>query len=164
MGRGRRPERLQRTPTPEVVAPRFLASAFQSVDNSDSEIEQTFRPYPLGVQIVGSQVADRCRDRPQNAPTCPRYIRIVTEPEAYTLILTEGVHIVSTRDAEIICRAIEGGEKIVEVDVQLFAGSDSVRRTRVVTAHVIALSQVDRPQRTVVADAGAKVTPLWDRR
>jgi len=88
----------------------------------------------------------------------------VTRPEAYSLVLTEGVHIVAPRDADAICRAIEQGEKIVEVDVQLYPGSDSIRRTKIVTAHVIALSEMHAPQRTIVAEAGPKVTALWERR
>jgi len=71
---------------------------------------------------------------------------------------------VSSEDADTICRAIENGDKIVEVDMQLYAGSDAVRRTRIVSAHVIALSETTAPQRAAVADAGPKVTALWNRR
>ena len=79
------------------------------------------------------------------------------------MILTEGVHIIDSSGADAICRAIENGEKIVEVSVQLYAGSDSVRRTKIVTAHVIALSEISCPQRVAIAEA-PKVIPIWERR
>lgn len=45
-------------------------------------------------------------------------------------------------DAQAICNAIQAGERLVQVGVELFPGSDAVHPTTLVTAHVVALAEV----------------------
>lgn len=67
-------------------------------------------------------------------------------------------------DAAAICKAIEAGQKLVTVSLELYPGSDERRPTTIVTAHVVALSEVEKPQRDIVAEAGDKVRGLWEYR
>jgi hypothetical protein len=76
---------------------------------------------------------------------------------AYTLILTQGVHVVRGDVADAIRAAIDNGERTVEVDVDLFGGPNSSRRTLIVTAHVVALVEAKLPTRETAAASGGKI-------
>ncbi|MDB5095029.1 MAG: hypothetical protein JWO85_3130 [Candidatus Eremiobacteraeota bacterium] len=80
--------------------------------------------------------------------------------DLYTLILTQGVHVVRSEVAQAIRIAIESGERLVDVDIDLFGGPNSSRRTSIVTAHVVALVEAKQSTHDVVAASGGKVRTI----
>lgn len=77
--------------------------------------------------------------------------------DAYTMILTQGVHVVRGDVARIIRDAINEGHRTVDIDVDLFGGPDSSRRTMIVTAHVVALVEAKQTTRSIAAASNGKV-------
>ena len=82
---------------------------------------------------------------------------------AYTLILTKGVHIVSTETAAQICEAIETNKRLVDVELDPFGGAEATRRTTIAVAHVIALSETDLVAADIVPASSDKVHRLRSR-
>lgn len=83
---------------------------------------------------------------------------------SYTVVLTKGAHTVGADDANAILAAIQSGEKLVNVALEMYPGSNEVRPTTLVTAHVIAVSEVETPQRELIDAAGPRVRSLMDYR
>lgn len=80
---------------------------------------------------------------------------------SYTVVLTKGAHTVRASDARAICEAIEAGRRLITVGVELFPGSDAVHETTLVTAHVIALAEIEPPSD---GKGNGKVSTMWERR
>jgi len=80
--------------------------------------------------------------------------------EAYTLVLTQGVHVVRNDVARAILTAIEAGSRTVDVDIDLFGGPNSSRRTTIVTAHVVALIEAKPNTRDVISASNGKVQSI----
>lgn len=62
------------------------------------------------------------------------------EAEPHTLILTRGAHSIGQAAAIEVRRALDAGEKTVEIDMELFSGRDATRRTSIVLAHVMGIA------------------------
>ncbi len=82
-------------------------------------------------------------------------------PEAYTLILTQGVHVVRPDVAAAIRAAVEAGDKVIDIDIDLFGGLDSSRRTTVVVAHVVALAEAKPSSRRIAETSDGKVRTIF---
>ena len=78
----------------------------------------------------------------------------------FTLVLTQGVHVVRGDVAEIIRAAIDQGERLVDVDIDLFGGPGSSRRTTLATAHVVALVEAKQSTRAIAAASNGKVRTI----
>ena len=61
--------------------------------------------------------------------------------EQYTLVLTKGVHVISRTDAEEIIQAVHDDRPTVEVYLDLFGGYEALRKTTLVTRHVVAVTE-----------------------
>jgi hypothetical protein len=61
--------------------------------------------------------------------------------ETYTLILTKGVHTISSETAELIAAAVKDNLAIVEVKLDPFGGVDPERCTLVAVRHVVAIAK-----------------------
>jgi hypothetical protein len=83
------------------------------------------------------------------------YVVQLTKP-TMTMVRADG--------AAAIRQALLAGKKIVSVDVELFPGAEERSRVSIVLAHVVAITEIPKPLREIVADAGPKVTALWGRR
>jgi hypothetical protein len=81
------------------------------------------------------------------------------EATTYTLILTQGIHTVRPDVAATIRAALVAQEPLVEIDMDLFGGVDSSRRTTLATAHVVALAEAKAP-RTSSEEQRGKVRRL----
>jgi len=84
-------------------------------------------------------------------PTVGRAKRLPMDCRFYSLILTRSTHTVTAETAAAIRRALEAGQRTVEVDIPLFA--DQMRRTLISTAHVVAIAE-DRSERLNATSLG----------
>ena len=80
--------------------------------------------------------------------------------EAYTLVLTQGIHVVRPDVATLIREAIDEGKRTIDIDIDIFGGLNSSRRTTVAVAHVVALVESKKPQREIVAESNGKVRAI----
>jgi hypothetical protein len=60
---------------------------------------------------------------------------------AYTLVLTNGAHSVSPETATKVRRAIENGDRLVDVQMEFFGDENARGMTAIVTAHVMAIAE-----------------------
>ena len=72
----------------------------------------------------------------------------------FTLVLTKGMHTISAAVAEQILAAMKEGNTVVDVELDLFGGGKSSRRTILATAHVVALT-MNPPEPTLTSGAVA---------
>jgi hypothetical protein len=79
---------------------------------------------------------------------------------SYSVVLTQGGHTVRAEDAERILQAIEDGQKLVGVHVELYPGAVQVRPATLVTAHVMTVSPIEAPSDEASARAGSRSTML----
>jgi hypothetical protein len=59
----------------------------------------------------------------------------------FTLILTKGVHLISTETALAICAAVEEDARTVEVVLDPFCDSNKSRMTMIAVRHVVAITR-----------------------
>jgi hypothetical protein len=81
-----------------------------------------------------------------------------TDSPGFTLMLTKGTHLVSDDDAARIFEAIRSGEKLVELNLDLFGDTTFHRQTTVAVAHIVCLCKnitrhkdLDDPKVTTLA-------------
>jgi hypothetical protein len=65
------------------------------------------------------------------------------EAQTYTVVLSNATHLVSAENAEHIVSAIDDGERYVDVEIDLYGDTTSIRKVRLITAHVIMLMEND---------------------
>jgi len=63
----------------------------------------------------------------------------VTQQRYYTLVLTKGTHRVDQDTADLLCEAIERGERKISVDVDTACDGFSRSAMIIFTSHVVAL-------------------------
>lgn len=79
----------------------------------------------------------------------------------YSLILTRSSHVINRDAACEVRRALEAGERTVEIDLTLF--QSEVRRTVLNTAHIIAIAEDQSRSEPERVAGGANVRALRSR-
>ncbi len=80
--------------------------------------------------------------------------------ESYTLVLTRGTHVVERRTGETILAALDAGERVVGVDLDILCDGFTRRGVRLATSHVIALIPNEDAVEVDAIPSGANVRPF----